>query len=126
MSCHNAFINANIQSLAVSYTNESFDRASHTILHRWLDARFPALVPEELKGPLPRSQWASHERATNAFLAVARQQHLQGHMEPDVQIGLGVLFYTNGEFDKAKDCFESALAARPKAGTLPFVHCRVV
>jgi peroxin-5 len=35
-------------------------------------------------------------------------------MDPEVQIGLGVLYYTNQEFDKAKDCFESALAARPK------------
>lgn len=71
-------------------------------------------MPPELRGPLPSSPWASHEVVTNAFLAVARQQHLQEIMDPEVQIGLGVLFYTHGEFDKAKDCFGSALAARPK------------
>jgi peroxin-5 len=80
------------------------------------------LVPEELRGPLPTSAWASHDRATDAFLAVARQQHIQGHMDPDVQIGLGVLFYTNAEFEKAKDCFESALAARPKVSSALLVQ----
>jgi len=101
-------------SLAISYTNESYDRASHATLVRWLIARYPDLVPENLKGSLPTSPWASHDRATEVFLAVARQQHARGQMDPDLQIGLGVLFYTNGEFDKAKDCFESALAVRPK------------
>ncbi|KAF8520334.1 peroxisome targeting signal receptor [Hysterangium stoloniferum] len=101
-------------SLAISYTNESFDRASHSTLVRWLLAKYTSLVPEELKGPLPASQWASHDRAAEAFLAVARHHHAQGHMDPDLQIGLGVLFYTNSEFDKARDCFESALTARPK------------
>jgi len=101
-------------SLAISYTNESFDRASHATLHHWLNARFSSLVPEELKGPLPSSPWASHDRAIEAFLAVTRQQYANGHMDPDVQLGLGVLFYTNADFEKAKDCFESALVARPK------------
>jgi len=101
-------------SLAISYTNESYDRASHSTLVRWLLAKYPSLVPEELKGPLPASQWASHDRAEEAFLAVARHHHAQGHMDPDLQIGLGVLLYTNADFDKAKDCFESALVARPK------------
>lgn len=106
-----------LQSLAISYTNESYDRASHATLVRWLIARYPDLVPENLKGSLPTSPWASHDRATEVFLAVARQQHARGQMDPDLQMGLGVLFYTNGEFDKAKDCFESALAVRPKVGS---------
>lgn len=80
--------------------------------------KFPSLVPQELKEHLPHSSWHLHDIVTDAFLAVARQQHLQGIMDPDVQIGLGVLFYTNSEFDKAKDCFASALTARPKVRTV--------
>ena len=29
-------------SLAISYTNEGFDRASHATLLRWVQARFPS------------------------------------------------------------------------------------
>ncbi|GJJ06241.1 hypothetical protein Clacol_000432 [Clathrus columnatus] len=101
-------------SLAISYTNESFERASHATLLRWLIAKYGQSLPDEFKGSLPKAPWASLQQATDAFLTIARQQHGRGELDPDVQIGLGVLFYTNAEFDKAKDCFEAALSARPQ------------
>ncbi|EMD37559.1 hypothetical protein CERSUDRAFT_50067 [Gelatoporia subvermispora B] len=101
--------------LAISYTNESYERASYTTLLRWLRARFPEFaIPQEAWQSLGENAWASHERVKDAFLALARDQYGRGEMDPDVQIGLGVLFYTNGEFDRAKDCFEAALSVRPK------------
>ncbi|KII92734.1 hypothetical protein PLICRDRAFT_103768 [Plicaturopsis crispa FD-325 SS-3] len=107
---------AGMLSLAISYTNESFDRASHTMLLRWLQARFPSHpIPESTIQAVSRnSAWDTHDRIQDAYLSLARTQHSQGIMDPDVQIGLGVLFYTNQEYDRAKDCFESALSARPK------------
>lgn len=60
------------------------------------------------------SAWDAHNRVTEVFLNLARIQHGQGMLDPEVQIGLGVLFYTNSEFDRAKDCFESALTVRPR------------
>ena len=66
------------------------------------------------------SAWDTHGRITDVFLNLARDQHAQGGMDPDVQIGLGVLFYTNGEYDRAKDCFEAALGVRPRVGSAVF------
>ena len=84
------------------------------MLMRWLQARFPEYTPSpEATASLKQSHWASRDSVTDAFLTIARQQHAKGIVDPDVQTGLGVLFYTNGDFDRAKDCFESALAARP-------------
>ncbi|ESK96620.1 peroxisome targeting signal receptor [Moniliophthora roreri MCA 2997] len=106
---------AGMMSLAISYTNESFDRASHVMLLGWLRARYPDLhVPEEtIQAMSKNSAWDTHNRITDLYLTLARQQHSQGVVDADVQIGLGVLFYTNGEFDRAKDCFETALSVRP-------------
>lgn len=103
-------------SLAISFTNESFDRASHAMLLRWLQARFPSLpIPQETINAMPtHSSWDTHNRITDLFLTLARTQYSEGIMDSEVQIGLGVLYYTNGEYGRAKDCFESALAVRPK------------
>ncbi|KAF9501922.1 peroxisome targeting signal receptor [Pleurotus eryngii] len=107
---------AGMLSLAISFTNESYDRASHTMLLRWLRSRFPDHpVPEEtVKALSTNSSWDTHTRVTEVFINLARAQHASGQLDPDVQVGLGVLFYTNGEYDRSKDCFEAALGARPR------------
>ncbi|KAH8107237.1 peroxisome targeting signal receptor [Cristinia sonorae] len=101
-------------SLAISFTNESYERASHTMLLRWLKARFPDHpIPAEAWESLTQSSWHSHDRVTEIFINLAREQHSKGVLDPEVQVGLGVLFYTNNEYDRAKDCFEAALSVRP-------------
>jgi peroxin-5 len=84
------------------------------MLVRWLRARFPdAPLAPEVQEALTQSAWYSHDVVTEAFLNVARTQHAQGAIDPDVQLALGVLFYTSGAYDRAKDCFEAALNLRP-------------
>ncbi|KAJ3809162.1 hypothetical protein F5876DRAFT_44473 [Lentinula aff. lateritia] len=106
---------AGMMSLAISFTNESMDRASHVMLLRWLRARFPGLSVSEdtVKSMSTHSSWDTHTKITDLYLNLARQQHSQGIVDSDVQIGLGVLYYTNGEYTLARDCFESALSQRP-------------
>lgn len=85
------------------------------MLLRWLHARYPEHhIPDETWNSLKNSSWHSHEQVTNTFLALARDQHARGELDADVQIGLGVLFYTNGQYSHAKDCFEAALSIRPQ------------
>ncbi|KAJ3514122.1 hypothetical protein NLJ89_g2562 [Agrocybe chaxingu] len=103
-------------SLAISFTNESYDRASHSMLLRWFRARYPDVsVPEEtVRAMTTNSAWDTHGRITELFLDLARAQHGQNKMDEDLQIALGVLFYTNGEYERAQDCFAAALNVRPK------------
>ncbi|KDR75164.1 hypothetical protein GALMADRAFT_249106 [Galerina marginata CBS 339.88] len=107
---------AGMLSLAISFTNESYDRASHTMLMRWFRARYPDIYisEEAIKAISTNSSWDTHGRITEIFLNQARAEHGQNKMDPDLQIGLGVLFYTNGEYDRAQDCFAAALNVRPK------------
>ncbi|KAG1865803.1 hypothetical protein DFJ58DRAFT_770330 [Suillus subalutaceus] len=102
-------------SLAISYTNESYDRAAYIMLLRWLEARFPdfPISDETRRAVSLHSTWDSHEKLTETFLILARQQYNQGIVDPDTQIALGVLFYATTDYERAKDCFESALSQRP-------------
>ncbi|KAG2742080.1 TPR-like protein [Suillus brevipes Sb2] len=102
-------------SLAISYTNESYDRAAYNMLLRWLQARFPDFpIPDETQRAVSlHSTWDSHEKLTETFLTLARQQYNQGVVDPDTQIALGVLSYATSDYERAKDCFESALSQRP-------------
>ncbi|GBE81169.1 Peroxisomal targeting signal receptor [Sparassis crispa] len=104
-----------VMPLAIAFTNEGMERASHTMLLRWLQARFPSYeIPQDAWDSLSQSTWHSHERAKEVFLDIARDQYSQGEIDPDVQMGLGVLFYTTTDYTRAKDCFETALTVRPK------------
>ncbi|CAK7270245.1 Peroxisomal membrane signal receptor PTS1 [Sporothrix epigloea] len=104
-----------LQALAVSYTNEGYDTTAYRTLERWLSAKYPqVLPPAELSnaaemGFTDRQQL--HERITAKFIQAAQLSPDGEHMDPDVQVGLGVLFYGGEEFDKAVDCFNAALAS---------------
>jgi len=70
--------------------------------------------------------WASHQDVTDMFLDLARQQYSdKGIVDPDVQVGLGTLYYMMGEYGEATDCWTAALGERPNVSTsqlyeLPF------
>lgn len=99
-----------LMGLAVSYTNEGYDSQAYSTLERWLRAKYPSIA--EKAGPPPPSthdRQALHDRVTSLFIEAAMLVPEGQAMDADVQVGLGVLFYGDEEYDKAVDCFEAAL-----------------
>ena len=53
---------------------------------------------------------------TGSYLNLAREQYNhQGKVDPDVQVGLGTLYYMQGEYGEARDCWVAALEEKPDA-----------
>lgn len=112
-----------LMALAVSYTNEAYQKQACDSLLQWLKCNpvyrhlAASISPKEGKDLEPThfvSSFASASEITqikNAFIGAARMQ--PSNPDPDVQSGLGVLFNLSGEYDKAVDCFTSALSVRP-------------
>jgi len=83
-----------------------------------------------------RSPWDASNRVIDLFLSAAQagpQSRAEGQgleanaiVDPDVQVGLGVLFYSNSDYERAKDCFEAGLSVRPDVrlslSSLPLPH----
>ncbi|WVQ76423.1 hypothetical protein IAR50_006090 [Cryptococcus sp. DSM 104548] len=112
-----------LTNLTISYVNESLDLAALTTLHTFLTLLHPShagpapSTSSPLLDPSSRSAaspWALHSQMSESFLSLARDQYAQGGVvDPNVQVGLGTLFYMMGEYDQARDCWVSALKERP-------------
>merc|ERR1712000_418885 len=102
-----------LMGLAVSYTNEGYDSTAYRTLERWLSAKYPQILdPKDLHPPAEMGftgRQQLHDKVTKLFIKAAQLSPDGEHMDPDVQVGLGVLFYGAEEYDKAVDCFQSAL-----------------
>ena len=98
----------------MSYTNEGYDTAAYLTLEQWLSTKYPSLAmiqQPHLSSNHSRSE--IHHRVTDLFIRAAQLSPHGKDMDPDVQVGLGVLFYGDEEYDKAVDCFTAALNMRP-------------
>lgn len=104
---------AALMGLAVSYTNEGYDSTAYRTLEKWLSAKYPSILdPKDLHPPAEigfTDRQQLHDKVTSLFIKAAQLSPDGEHMDPDVQVGLGVLFYGAEEYEKAVDCFQSAL-----------------
>jgi peroxin-5 len=104
-----------LMGLAVSYTNEGYDSTAYRTLERWLSVKYPQIHPPDQVSEPSSLGFADrshlHERVTELFIRAAQLSPSGQTMDPDVQVGLGVLFYGDEDFDKAVDCFTAALAS---------------
>lgn len=54
-------------------------------------------------------------------MALARDQYnSKQEVDPDVQVGLGTLYYMMGEYNEARDCWVAALGERPDVSILSY------
>lgn len=104
-----------LMGLAISYTNEGYDTTAYRTLERWLSVKYPEIAPSDSLTPDMDIGFADrhelHQKVTDLFIRAARLSPQGDAMDPDVQVGLGVLFYGAEEYSKAIDCFEAALAS---------------
>ncbi|KAL8986874.1 MAG: hypothetical protein Q9177_003868 [Variospora cf. flavescens] len=104
-----------LMGLAISYTNEGYDSTAYRTLERWLSIKYPSVLPpDEISAPQEMGfteRHLLHEKVTEYFIRAAQLSPQGEHMDPDVQVGLGVLFYGAEQYAKAVDCFEAALAS---------------
>lgn len=104
-----------LMGLAVSYTNEGYDSTAYRTLERWLSVKYPQIVnPSDLTADADMGftdRHILHEKVTDFFIRAAQLSPHGEQMDPDVQVGLGVLFYGAEEYEKAVDCFSAALAS---------------
>ncbi|KAJ5475278.1 Peroxisomal targeting signal receptor [Penicillium diatomitis] len=110
-----------LMGLAVSYTNEGYDSTAYRTLERWLSHKYPSIIdPKEVSGDADlgfTDRQLLHDRVTELFIKAAQLSPSGAQMDPDVQVGLGVLFYCAEEYDKAVDCFSAALASTESGST---------
>lgn len=104
-------------SLAVSYTNESYQNQALKHLISWLSnhPKYSHLANLPNGNPSPENTTLASARmlqdVQNMFLtAVTSNPH---EVDADVQEALGVLFNLSSEYDKAVDCFQAAVTTRP-------------
>ncbi|KAI9709311.1 MAG: Peroxisomal membrane signal receptor PTS1 [Bogoriella megaspora] len=102
-----------LMGLAVSYTNEGYDSTAYRTLERWLATKYPSLIETPLSDGSDELGFTERhilqKRVTDLFIQAAQLSPSGESMDPDVQVGLGVLFYGAEEYDKAVDCFGAAL-----------------
>lgn len=105
-----------LMTLAISYINEGYDNAAFATLERWISTKYPQIVEkarQENPAISDEDRFTLHKRVTELFIKAAQLLPDHASMDPDVQMGLGVLFYANEDFDKTIDCFKAALSIKP-------------
>lgn len=113
-------------SLAVCWVNEGQEMRALAILERWLKDAYPAIAAKVSANQKPEEHnpWSRHEMVVEKFIQAARagpdvrdgvgKETVRGQtVDVDVQVCLGILFYSNSDYERARDCFEAALGVNP-------------
>ncbi|QRV94194.1 peroxisomal targeting signal 1 receptor [Ceratobasidium sp. AG-Ba] len=103
-------------ALAVSFANEGDKVSAHRAIGSWMTGRGATLRKVAGPGELGVVEGVAtvdeiHQEYIHALVNMARQSGEE--IDADIQIALGVLLNTVEDYNKAQDCFRTALAVRP-------------
>lgn len=122
-------------ALAVSYTNENDRSAAYEAIERWIEgnekyrevvlradaelARATAATGRDRSDSVSSHSTSAsvaekHTRLTKLLIAMVQSGGESGEIDADVQVALGVIFNSSEDYDKAVDCFSTALSVRPQ------------
>lgn len=95
-------------TLAATYTNENLPKHAMLALYDWLKAspNYSDLLPQDIDPQ--KLEMKELESYVKDLYLKAAQLHPE-QVDPDVQNALGVAFNVSQEYDKAVDCFRTAL-----------------
>lgn len=120
-------------ALAVSYTNELEHDRAYEALENWLRAnpRYQSMIGPSKTLPvdpiseddpfgfgLQRYQALQEKQEEVQRMYIRAAMASPDQVDADVQVGLGVLFNISHDYDKAVECFQTALQVRPKDSAL--------
>ncbi|KAF9263323.1 TPR-like protein [Marasmius fiardii PR-910] len=103
-------------ALAISNTNDGNRIGAYDAVKQWVvrNERHKAAAQEYLQRfPEPRDATIKEKFIFICQCLINMAQTSADDMDPDIQIALGVLFYTDEDYAKAQDCFKAALSVRP-------------
>lgn len=99
-----------MMKLSVSYTNEGFENLAYENLEKWLTIKYPGVRGSRgATDTKVLTQTQSLERIKELFLEAAQISIASDAVDSDVQVGLGVLLFSESNYEMAADCFASAI-----------------
>ncbi|CAF4938518.1 unnamed protein product [Pieris macdunnoughi] len=99
-------------TLAAAYTNENMPKFAYLELSKWLrgSPKYSDLCPQDVK-PEEMNLKQLEAYIMSQYLKAAQLNPTQ--IDPDVQSAMGVIFNANQQYDKAVDCFKTAIMVTP-------------
>ncbi|KAF8904468.1 hypothetical protein CPB84DRAFT_1677396 [Gymnopilus junonius] len=104
-------------ALAVSYTNDNNRQGAYDAVYEWVsrNEKYKDAVVQSRAQTPANPKLSLVERYTQLIqcLIMMARSDTTGDIDADIQIALAVLLNTNEDYEKAQDCFRTALAVRP-------------
>ncbi|KAF8160800.1 hypothetical protein B0H34DRAFT_698115 [Crassisporium funariophilum] len=105
-------------ALAISYTNDNNRQGSYDAIYEWISRNTKyqdavQLFRAQNTDNKSSSLMERYSQLIQCLITMARSD-TSGEIDADIQVALAVLLNTNEEYEKAQDCFRTALAVRPE------------